>query len=72
VPEINSRFVSLVTHVAAITSDNTSVVYLLYVFFFQTVCLTQRWKFYQKGVMGNRDAKSLSLAGILEVRAYLE
>lgn len=41
-------------------------------FFFQTVCLTQRWKCYQKGVMESRDAKSLSLAGILEVHAYLE
>lgn len=40
-PEINTRFVSLVMHVAAVISNNTSVVYLLYVFFFQTVCLTR-------------------------------
>lgn len=71
-PEIDSRFVPLVVQVAAIISDNTSVVHFLCVFFFQTVCLTQHWKFYQRGVMGNRDAKSLSLVGILEVRACLE
>lgn len=62
----------LVVPIAAITSDNTAGVYLWHVFFFQTVCLTRRWKFYQKGVTGNRGAKLLSLARILEVRVCLE
>lgn len=72
-PEIRCRFVSL-SHAFSSShfGSHQSCIFIVRIFFFQTVCLTQHWKCYQKGVMGSRDAKSLSLAGILEVRAYLE